>query len=113
MPPFAGARVFAAFDTTRVASVSNAATAFAPVHKHPDDLLVEDQPWEPRIDNGYPNVHYSLHRHCGRICRHTFPHPPHPSCPGYLRPGRDSALQAVVRLLHRSGVARRVPRLRH
>ena len=41
-----------------IRATSNTRTAFAPVHKHPDNLLVEDQPWEPRIDNGYPNVHY-------------------------------------------------------
>ena len=26
------------------------------VEKHPSPLLVQDQPWEPRLDNGYPNV---------------------------------------------------------
>lgn len=26
------------------------------VSKHPAPLLVQDRPWEPRLDNGYPNV---------------------------------------------------------
>ena len=26
------------------------------VTKHVDPLFVQDKPWEPRLDNGYPNV---------------------------------------------------------
>ena len=54
---FAGERIFAAFDTAQaIASVTNAHTVLGAVHKHPARLFEADKPWEPRIDNGYPNV---------------------------------------------------------
>ena len=58
-PPFSDSRIFAAFDSVRaVAEVTNTQTVIGPVRKHPTRLFVADRPWEPRIDNGYPNVHY-------------------------------------------------------
>ena len=58
-PPFADQRVYAAFDSVQsVASSENAQTVFGRVKRLSKRLLIADQPWEPRIDNGYPNVHY-------------------------------------------------------
>ena len=58
-PPFQEPRIHVAFDTVHaVGSAENARTAFGVVGKLPRRLLIEDKPWEPRIDNGYPNVHY-------------------------------------------------------
>ena len=57
-PPFVGQRVFAAFDSTRINTSVNADTRIGVARKHPERLFVADRPWEPRIDNGYPNVHY-------------------------------------------------------
>ena len=58
-PPFSDSRIFAAFDSVQaVAEVTNTQTVIGPVRKHPTRLFVADRPWEPRIDNGYPNVHY-------------------------------------------------------
>ena len=58
-PPFSDPRIYAAFDTVQaVSEATNAQTVIGPVRKHPTRLFVADRPWEPRIDNGYPNVHY-------------------------------------------------------
>ena len=58
-PPFTGERVFAAFDTVQaVAATTNAHIVIGEVRKHPRRLFEADRPWEPRIDNGYPNVHH-------------------------------------------------------
>ena len=58
-PPFQDANTYAAFDTVNaVASAEHSRVLFGAVAKDPRRLLVEDKPWEPRIDNGYPNVHY-------------------------------------------------------
>ena len=60
---FAGERIFASFDTAQaIASVTNAHTVLGAVHKHPARLFEADKPWEPRIDNGYPNVLYDPER---------------------------------------------------
>mmetsp|Transcript_111271 Transcript_111271/g.346873 ORF Transcript_111271/g.346873 Transcript_111271/m.346873 type:complete len:570 (-) Transcript_111271:85-1794(-) len=58
VPPFSGLKKYAAFDLkTAVAEQHNAQIALGSVEKHLG-LLHADKPWEVRIDNGYPNVHY-------------------------------------------------------
>jgi len=60
---FANRQKFAAFDTHRgVADAGGATLRLGPAKKHGVALLVGDRPWEPRIDNGYPNVLYDAER---------------------------------------------------
>jgi hypothetical protein len=57
-PPLRAAPTTAAFASVRAASLrGDAAVAAGRAAKSPrNPLLVQDQPWERRIDNGYPNV---------------------------------------------------------
>lgn len=56
--PFAASRIYAAFDTIQaVESSENAQTVLGNAERH-EHLMMADKPWEPRIDNGYPNVVY-------------------------------------------------------
>lgn len=50
----AGAAKYAAIGV--VGDLSSLSVSLGVVSKTHDPLLVQDQPWEPRIDNGYPNV---------------------------------------------------------
>ena len=54
---------YVAFDTTRaIQHTTNTHTVLGKVRKWPHPLLVADRPWEPRIDNGYPNIVYDPSR---------------------------------------------------
>jgi hypothetical protein len=56
---FSGTRIFAAFDSVQaVEDEHNTQVVFGQVEKR-ESLLVADRLWEPRLDNGYPNVYYS------------------------------------------------------
>lgn len=61
--PFTGPRIFASFDTVQaIEKVTNARTVIGEVTKRPEPLFNATKPWEPRIDNGYPNVLYDPER---------------------------------------------------